>query len=108
MLGIFFVTRRWPAQKSMAIFAMPAGMLAYAFGLLGNFLYYDPRPFLVEHFIRSFLIFRTMDPSDPRIYVGLHHPIDMFGIVPPSTNQGRRNDAPSLLLKNQLPGQLAR
>jgi len=25
MLGIFFVTRRWPAQKSMAIFAMPAG-----------------------------------------------------------------------------------
>jgi undecaprenyl-diphosphatase len=114
MLGVFFVTRRWPAQKSMAIFAVPAGLFAYALGLLGNFFYYDPRPFVVEHFVS--LIPHVPDngfPSDhtllaavlasvamywdkwlgaalwaiailiavARVYVGLHHPIDVFGSI---------------------------
>lgn len=51
ILGAFFFVQPWPAQKRMALFAIPAGLLAYALGLLGNHVYFDPRPFVVGHFI---------------------------------------------------------
>lgn len=114
ILGAYFFTRKWPAQKHMVLFAAPAGLLAYALGLIGNFLYYDPRPFVVGHFTP--LIAHIPDngfPSDhtllvaslatigmywnkwlgvllwaiaivvaiARVYVGLHHPIDVLGSV---------------------------
>lgn len=50
ILGAYFFSRTWPAQKRMALFAIPAGLFSYGIGLLGNFLYYNPRPFVVGHF----------------------------------------------------------
>lgn len=50
ILGAYYFTRACPAQKRMTLFAVPAGILSYALGLLGNFIYYDPRPFVVGHF----------------------------------------------------------
>lgn len=88
--------------------------MTYALGLIGNYLYYDPRPFVVGHFTP--LIAHVADngfPSDhtllaaclaalgtywnrwlgsllwiiaiviavARVYVGLHHPIDVLGSI---------------------------
>lgn len=112
ILGIYFLTRAWPAQKRMALFAVPAALLTYLLALLGNALYYDPRPFVVGHLAP--LVAHAADngfPSDhtllasalatvgmywnawlgavlwalailigvSRVYVGLHHPIDVIG-----------------------------
>jgi undecaprenyl-diphosphatase len=112
ILAGYFFAQHWPAQKRMALFAVPAGLLAGVFDLLGNYLYYDPRPFVVGHF--EPLIAHIPDngfPSDhtlfaatfaavgmywnrwlgivlwaiallvavARVYVGLHHPIDVLG-----------------------------
>lgn len=49
-LGGYFFTRPRSEWKRMAFFAVPAGLLTYALGLLGNHLYFDPRPFVVGHF----------------------------------------------------------
>ena len=112
ILSAYFFTRKWPTQKRMVFFAIPAGLLTYLLGLIGNYLYYDPRPFVVGHFTP--LIAHAADngfPSDhtllvsslaaigmywnkwlgirlwaialfvafSRVYVGLHHPIDVIG-----------------------------
>jgi undecaprenyl-diphosphatase len=114
VLAGYFFSRRWPAQKRMAFFAVPAGLLAGGLDLLGNYLYYDPRPFVVGHFTP--LIAHIADngfPSDhtlfastfaavgmywnkwlglglwaiaivigvARVYVGLHHVIDVAGSI---------------------------
>jgi undecaprenyl-diphosphatase len=114
ILGAYFLTRPWPRQKQMVLFAVPAALLTYTLGLIGNLLYYDPRPFVVRHF--SPLIPHVADngfPSDhtllaaalaaigmywnkwlglilwviavviaiARVYVGLHHPIDVLGSI---------------------------
>ncbi len=114
LLGAHLATRRWPQQKQMALFAIPAALLTYAFGLIGNLLYVDPRPFVIGHFVP--LIPHVPDngfPSDhtllaaalaaigmywnkwlglalwviaiviaiARVYVGLHHPIDVLGSI---------------------------
>jgi undecaprenyl-diphosphatase len=50
MLGTYFFVQKWPTQKRMALFAIPAGLFAYVLGLIAGYLYYDPRPFVVEHF----------------------------------------------------------
>ncbi len=111
ILGGYFFTRRWPAQKRMMLFAIPAGLLTYVLGFIGDILYYDPRPFVVGHFTP--LIQHAADngfPSDHtllvsslaavgmywnkrlglvlwaiailvaigRVYVGVHHPIDVL------------------------------
>ncbi len=112
ILGAYFLfSRKWPAQKRMALFAVPAGLLTYLLGFIGNHLYYNPRPFVVGHFMP--LIAHAADngfPSDhtllvsslaavgmywnkwlgialwiiailvaiARVYVGLHHPIDVI------------------------------
>ena len=112
ILGVYFFTRPRDEQRRMALFAIPAGILAYALGLLGGHLYFDPRPFVVGHFIP--LLLHAPDngfPSDhtllaaslasvgmfwnrklglvlwiiaiivaaARIYVGLHHLVDVLG-----------------------------
>ena len=114
VLGLYLLMRRWPEQKRMAVFGVPAALLAYLLGLLGNQLYIDPRPFVVGHFTP--LIAHAPDngfPSDhtllvsaiaavgtfwsirlglvlwvialivavARVYVGLHHPIDVLGSI---------------------------
>ncbi len=96
----------------MALFAVPALILTYLLGKIGSFLYFDARPFVVDHFIP--LIMHAADngfPSDhtllaaglaavgmywnkklgivlwalaaliavARVYVGVHHPIDVIG-----------------------------
>lgn len=50
ILGAYFFTRKWPSQKRMTLFAAPAGLLSYALAAIGNYLYYDPRPFVAGHF----------------------------------------------------------
>lgn len=50
ILGIYFLLQKWPAHKNMAIFAIPSALLAGLLGLIGNHVYYDPRPFVVGHF----------------------------------------------------------
>ncbi len=112
ILGGYFFTRKWPAQRRMALFAISAGVLTYVIGLIASHLYYDPRPFVVGHFTP--LIQHAADngfPSDhallasvlamvglywswrlgavlwaiaiviaiARVYVGVHHPIDVIG-----------------------------
>ncbi len=50
ILGAYFLTRKWPAQKRMTLFAIPAGILTFSIGYLVRLFYYDPRPFVVGHF----------------------------------------------------------
>lgn len=79
ILGAYFLMRRWPAQKPMAVFAVPAGLLAGALGFLGNQLYYDPRPFVVGHFTP--LIQHVADngfPSDHTLLVSAMAAVGMY------------------------------
>lgn len=46
----FFFARPRREWKSLALFAVPAGLLAYLFGIGASYLYFDPRPFVVGHF----------------------------------------------------------
>ncbi len=96
----------------MIAFALVAALLTYAIGIIGNHIYFDPRPFVVGHFTP--LIPHAPDngfPSDhallvsaiasigmfwnrrlgvvlwilaiiiaiARVWVGVHHPIDVLG-----------------------------
>lgn len=110
ILGAYFFLQPRASWVRLALFAIPAGLLTYGLGLLGNHLYFDPRPFVVGHFTP--LLPHAPDngfPSDhallvsafaavgmfwnkwlgialwaiailvaaARVYVGLHHPIDV-------------------------------
>jgi undecaprenyl-diphosphatase len=50
VLGGYFLTRRWPRQKNMALFGTLSALLTYALGFIANHLYYDPRPFVLGQF----------------------------------------------------------
>ncbi|MGH7141795.1 MAG: phosphatase PAP2 family protein [Minisyncoccia bacterium] len=79
ILGIYFLTRKWPAQKQMVLFAIPAGLLACAFGLLGGHFFFDPRPFVVGHFMP--LISHAPDngfPSDHTLLASAFAAVGMF------------------------------
>ena len=47
---VYFLIQLRPEQKRMLIFAALVLPLVYLVSLLGGALYYDPRPFVVEHF----------------------------------------------------------
>ncbi len=79
VLGVYFLSRKWPAQKRMALFAVPAGLLTYVLGLIGNYSYYDPRPFVVGHFTP--LIAHAADngfPSDHTLLVSSLAAVGMY------------------------------
>ncbi len=47
---VYFSIQPRPEQKRMVIFAALVLPLVYILSILGGALYYDPRPFVVEHF----------------------------------------------------------
>ncbi len=112
LLGLYVLMQPRDSQKRMAIFAVPAGLLALALGMLAGRFYFDPRPFVVGHFMP--LVPHAPDngfPSDhellvsaaamigtvwnrrlgialwalalvvavARVYVGVHHLVDVAG-----------------------------
>lgn len=79
ILAVYFFTRPRSEQKRMALFAVPAGLLAYALGLLVSHFYFDPRPFVVGHFTP--LIPHAPDngfPSDHTLLVATFAVVGMF------------------------------
>ena len=112
--GLYFFRQEWPERKRIILFALPSLVLTYILGLVAAHFYYDPRPFVVDHFIP--LIPHAPDngfPSDHallvssiaviglylhkrlgavlsviavlvmagRVYVGVHHVIDVVASV---------------------------
>src|SRR6266446_1815963 len=109
---VYFLIQSRPEQKRMLIFAALVLPLVYLVSLLGGALYYDARPFAVEHFtpliphkpsngfpsdhvlwsaataaiifpsnkyLSLILWLLTVLVSASRVYVGVHHPIDILG-----------------------------
>lgn len=114
VLGVYFFLQSRSSWKRMALFAILAGLFAFALGMITNHVYFDPRPFVVGHFTP--LIPHAPDngfPSDHallvsavamigtlwnrrlgvalwilallvaigRVYVGLHHVLDVAGSI---------------------------
>lgn len=78
ILGAYFLTRRWPAQKKMVLFAVPAGLLTYVLGLIAGLLYTDPRPFVIGHFAP--LIQHVADNGFPSDHTLLAASLAMVGM----------------------------
>ena len=114
ILGIYFLLLPRSAQKGALILVVPSLILIYLIAQFAGHLYYDPRPFVVGHFMP--LIPHAPDngfPSDhallvsaaamigsylnrklgvvlwvlalivavARVYIGLHHPIDVIASI---------------------------
>ncbi len=138
ILGVYFLLQPRRTWRRLALFAIPAGLLALLFGTIANHLYFDPRPFVVGHFTP--LVPHAPDngfPSDhtllvstvamigtfwnrrlgialwllaalvayARVYVGVHHTIDVLASVFLATagvfvwhalSKRVRNDSPSI------------
>ena len=112
ILGAYFLRQQGRSKKDMIVFALLALVITYLIGLIGGYLYADPRPFVVGGFVP--LIPHAADngfPSDhallasalamlglywnrklgallwllavivaiARVYVGVHHAIDVIG-----------------------------
>ncbi|MHB8660806.1 MAG: phosphatase PAP2 family protein [Minisyncoccota bacterium] len=77
ILGVYFLMRQWPAQKRMALFALPSALLTYLLGLFGGYLYYDPRPFIVGHFTP--LLTHAADNGFPSDHTLLASALAMIG-----------------------------
>ncbi len=68
---IFFFIQPWNIKKSMMIRSAIIGPLAYLLSRIAGLLYYDPRPFVVGHFVP--LIAHAADngfPSDHVLLTG--------------------------------------
>ena len=111
---VYFLIQPRPVQKHMLIFTALVLPLVYLVSLLGGALYYDPRPFVVEHFtpliphkpsngfpsdhvlwsaataaiifpsnkyVSLILWLLTILVGASRVYVGIHHPIDIAGSI---------------------------
>jgi undecaprenyl-diphosphatase len=114
ILGIYFLKQPRTHWKDLAIFAIGSAVLAYIVSFVAGHLYFDPRPFVVDHITP--LISHAPDngfPSDhallaaaiasigwvwnkrlgvslwilalliayARVYVGVHHMIDVLGSI---------------------------
>ena len=112
ILGWYFLRSSEHSKKNMTVFALSALAVTYLTSLVCGHFYFDPRPFVVGHFIP--LIPHAPDngfPSDhalltsalamvgifwnkklgiilwilaliisvARVYVGVHHPVDVIG-----------------------------
>ncbi len=78
ILGAYFFIQPRKSWKGMAAFAISSGLLAYVIGLIGGWLYFDPRPFVVEHFIP--LVLHIPDNGFPSDHVLLTAVIAMIGM----------------------------
>jgi undecaprenyl-diphosphatase len=110
--GLYFLYQPLQKKKTILIFGIATSVVTGLLALIGGYLYYDPRPFVIGHFIP--LLPHSPDngfPSDhvlltstlavifpfynrklavslwlitflvaySRVYVGVHHPIDVMG-----------------------------
>jgi undecaprenyl-diphosphatase len=111
---VYFLIESQPEQKRTLIFAALVLPLVYLVSILGGALYYDARPFVVDHFtpliphkpsngfpsdhvLWSAATAAIVFPSNKyislilwpltilvgasRVYVGVHHPIDIAGSI---------------------------
>ncbi len=111
---VYFLLRPRREQKRMLILAMLVLPLVYLISLIAGALYYDPRPFVVEHFtpliphrpsngfpsdhvlwsaataaiifpsnksLSLILWLLTVLVGASRMYVGVHHPMDIAGSI---------------------------
>lgn len=68
---IFFFIQPWKIKKSMIISSIIIGPLAFVLSRIAGLLYYDPRPFVIGHFVP--LIAHAADngfPSDHVLLTG--------------------------------------
>src|SRR6266481_9690148 len=111
---VYFLIQSRPEQKRLLIVAALVLPLVYLVSLLGGTLYYDARPFVVEHFnpliphkpsngfpsdhvlwsaataaiifpsnkyLGLILWLLTVLVGASRVYVGVHHPIDIVSSI---------------------------
>src|SRR5260370_24150951 len=111
---VYFLIQPRPEQKRMLVFAALVLPVVYILSIVGGALYYDPRPFVVEHFtpliphkanngfpsdhvlwnastaaiiflsnkyLSLILWMLTILVGASRVYVGVHHPIDIVGSI---------------------------
>ncbi|MDE2172344.1 MAG: undecaprenyl-diphosphatase [Patescibacteria group bacterium] len=79
ILGIYFFMQPRENWKRMAAFAVSAALLAYLIGVVGGLLYYDPRPFVVDHFTP--LIPHASDNGFPSDHALLVSAVAMIGTM---------------------------
>ncbi len=112
--GIYFLMQPTKTKKQMIVFGIISLPLTYIVAKICSTLYYDPRPFIAEHFIpliphaadngfpsdhtlisaaitaviyqfhkktAIFLAACTIIVGVSRVYVGVHHPIDILGSI---------------------------
>ncbi len=112
ILSIYFLSRSWSTQKKILIFAGSSLFFIYLVAQVAGYLYFDPRPFVLGHFIpliqhapdngfpsdHALLVFAlasigaflnlwlgivlfaiALIVATARVYVGLHHVIDVIG-----------------------------
>ncbi len=111
---VYFLIQSRAEQKRMLVFAALVLPIVYIVSIIGGALYYDSRPFVVEHFtpliphkpsngfpsdhvlwsaataaiifpsnkyVSLILWLLTILVGASRVYVGIHHPIDIAGSI---------------------------
>ena len=79
VLGAYFVSQPRASWIPLAWFAIPAGLLILLLGVIGNYVFFDPRPFVVGHFTP--LIQHAPDngfPSDHTLLASSFAAVGMF------------------------------
>lgn len=76
-LALYVFMQGRAAWKQMTLFAIPAAILSYALGVIGNSMYYDPRPFVVGRFTP--LVAHAADNGFPSDHTLLAATLAMIG-----------------------------